>query len=820
MSLRTFSMKMFQHCPLLASFSIDTHLKAFEEFMQYKTRIPVRGAIMLNEAMDAAVLVRGYKKGASWSFPRGKINKDEDDLDCAVREVYEETGFDLRAAGLVEKNEPVHPLEVTMHDQQVRLYVFRGIPEDTAFETRTRKEIGDIKWYKVSDLPAYRKKKGTSKSQGPAAPTQDRFYMVAPFMVQLRQWVLKQKKLDAEKASPYPEHLHSLALEDNLTDDNVLHEPPPPTSFSTHPENIDSATRELHRLLQIKPPTQGLQLPSPTSNQPTGQALLSILQPKAVNAVSMLGPVNPQTHNSRDPEYATVSQPPRQYLQHNPSQGPPFSDYPGPSSFPTQPNAGPGPNYQSYQQHRPRPQVFIPSDVPQPSQLQTLHQHQHQHQQQQRPQQPNPPVQLLHPQPLPPQVQKALLLRDLASPPNVSGVNKHPVPPSMSQGFYAPPQGSNGHGNQPPQLGTHSTNLLNVLKGTNLPSMATQHSTSRPSPLGRSMQLSREDQMQQTSGHGAGLFGQYGATTMPPASQPAATLNAPAPFMGSGNRSAALTDKHRTSLLDMFKTGQPTVPQSQADGQGATLPPGVTGHSKPNSPRDQRMRQDPSAAEVLQAAARVNGKPVQYNPELNLPFGAHSILRRAPSPGSARGLARSPHLSPQNASEAPVPAPAHGPVRSHPSPGSSRSHMSPYQTYLQARLQSPKQATSQPQPHTTPSYPYGGSQGAIPNPIGQYQSNPAGSTHASRGMVKPRQNSTVEHRNTLLSMFGKLQVEPEQAKNKEPAELEQTSGPGPTPRSRLASFASQGSRRSSATPLSAADRSFLLGFLENASKQQ
>ncbi len=80
-------------------------------------------------------------------FPRGKINKDEDDIDCAIREVYEETGYDLRAAGLVEKNAPVHPLEVTMHDQQVRLYVFRGIPENTVFETRTRKEIGDIKWY-------------------------------------------------------------------------------------------------------------------------------------------------------------------------------------------------------------------------------------------------------------------------------------------------------------------------------------------------------------------------------------------------------------------------------------------------------------------------------------------------------------------------------------------------------------------------------------------------------------------------------------------------------------------------------------------------
>jgi len=38
-------------------------------------------------------------------FPRGKINKDEKDLDCAIREVYEETGFDIKEAGLVRMSQ-------------------------------------------------------------------------------------------------------------------------------------------------------------------------------------------------------------------------------------------------------------------------------------------------------------------------------------------------------------------------------------------------------------------------------------------------------------------------------------------------------------------------------------------------------------------------------------------------------------------------------------------------------------------------------------------------------------------------------------------
>lgn len=310
---------------------------------------------MLNDAMDAAVLVRGYKKGASWSFPRGKINKDEDDIDCAIREVYEETGYDLRAAGLVEKNAPVHPLEVTMHDQQVRLYVFRGIPENTVFETRTRKEIGDIKWYKLSELPAYRKKKGVGKNQAPGTTSQEKFYMVAPFMVQLRQWVLKQKKADVQSTPTYTGHHHPPAFYDeNLTDDNMLHEPAPPPASSSHPENIDSATKELQRLLQIKPPTQGLQLPPQTSNQQAGQALLSILQPKMVSTGLVTDQGHSQPHDLRDQEITNAPRP--STLQHHrQAQGVPMSDSSPPSSFPLNSNTGPS-LQQQYLHHRPRPE--------------------------------------------------------------------------------------------------------------------------------------------------------------------------------------------------------------------------------------------------------------------------------------------------------------------------------------------------------------------------------------------------------------------------------------------------------------------------------
>lgn len=52
--------------------------------------------------MTKVLLVKGYR-GSTWGFPKGKIDKDEDKVSCAVREVLEETGYDCSA--LIDGNE-------------------------------------------------------------------------------------------------------------------------------------------------------------------------------------------------------------------------------------------------------------------------------------------------------------------------------------------------------------------------------------------------------------------------------------------------------------------------------------------------------------------------------------------------------------------------------------------------------------------------------------------------------------------------------------------------------------------------------------------
>lgn len=206
LNLRNFCLRIFQHCPLLSEFSPDHHATAFEEFLAYKTRVPVRGAIMLNDEMDEVVLVKGWKKNANWSFPRGKINKDESDLVCAVREVYEETGYDIDAAGLVGPPENMKHIDVAIQHQHIRLYVFRGVPMETVFEARTRKEISKIDWWKLSDLPTLKKKKQQQEGRGEdLASNANKFYMVAPFLVPLKKWISQQKKLEKSRKIDEPQ---------------------------------------------------------------------------------------------------------------------------------------------------------------------------------------------------------------------------------------------------------------------------------------------------------------------------------------------------------------------------------------------------------------------------------------------------------------------------------------------------------------------------------------------------------------------------------------------------------------------------------------
>ncbi|KAL8930057.1 MAG: hypothetical protein Q9172_000142 [Xanthocarpia lactea] len=299
LNLRNFCLRIFQHCPLLSEFSPYHHATAFEEFLAYKTRVPVRGAIMLNQDMDQVILVKGWKKSANWSFPRGKINKDESDLNCAVREVYEETGYDFEAAGLVGPPDTMKYIDVAIQHQHIRLYVFRGVPMDTQFEARTRKEISKIDWWKLSDLPTLKKKRQQQEGRGDdLALNANRFYMVAPFLVPLKKWISQQKRRAKSNSAghvqiPTKAEVEEQPVEINGGNDNAvvstsedigrllagLRQTPLDSSISNVPTSYtaEAASLQLKSLLRV-----------PIDHSPNVEAQISVQENKASTLLALL----------------------------------------------------------------------------------------------------------------------------------------------------------------------------------------------------------------------------------------------------------------------------------------------------------------------------------------------------------------------------------------------------------------------------------------------------------------------------------------------------------------------------------------------------
>ncbi|TVU27797.1 hypothetical protein EJB05_19298 [Eragrostis curvula] len=170
LSFRDFTSLMFKSCTALRPYI--AHLDdIYKDFNNYKFRVPVSGAIILDDTYERCLLVKGWKAGASWSFPRGKRNKDEEDHTCAVREVLEETGCDVST--LLNRNDFI---EVSIGQQRVRLYIITGVKRDTMFAPQTKKEISEISWHKIDELlPA-------SEDAVSRGVNGLKLYMVAPFL--------------------------------------------------------------------------------------------------------------------------------------------------------------------------------------------------------------------------------------------------------------------------------------------------------------------------------------------------------------------------------------------------------------------------------------------------------------------------------------------------------------------------------------------------------------------------------------------------------------------------------------------------------------
>lgn len=146
MKEKEFYQEMFKFIPYLKPFS-NKASNLYNKWSVYQNEIPRAGAIILTPDMNDVLVVLDYK-GTSYSFPRGKINENEELKDCAVREVKEEIGFDISPY-----LDPTEYITIeTRPKTQITLFICRGVPKTTLFEAKTRKEISRIEWFNVQTL--------------------------------------------------------------------------------------------------------------------------------------------------------------------------------------------------------------------------------------------------------------------------------------------------------------------------------------------------------------------------------------------------------------------------------------------------------------------------------------------------------------------------------------------------------------------------------------------------------------------------------------------------------------------------------------------
>ncbi|KAK8396039.1 hypothetical protein O3P69_005255 [Scylla paramamosain] len=159
-----------------------------QDFRDFKHRVPTYGGLLLNQDLTQVLLVQGFWHRASWGFPKGKINVDEEPHKCAIREVLEETGYDI--SPLIDPNVF---LETSIGEQYVRLYIIPGVPTNIDFVPRTKGEIKQLKWFSIGQLPSHKNDRSFNKVNG----STNMFYMVMPFVKPLREWVAARHRSGA-----------------------------------------------------------------------------------------------------------------------------------------------------------------------------------------------------------------------------------------------------------------------------------------------------------------------------------------------------------------------------------------------------------------------------------------------------------------------------------------------------------------------------------------------------------------------------------------------------------------------------------------------
>lgn len=115
--------------------------------------IEIAGGVVWNPKLGVVVVSQNNN---SWSLPKGHVEKNEDNLNAAIREIYEETGIPESALTFTQKfveydrtrtkRDPSDPDEI----RHITLYLFRTNWEPLS---PIDPENPEARWITIKDVP-------------------------------------------------------------------------------------------------------------------------------------------------------------------------------------------------------------------------------------------------------------------------------------------------------------------------------------------------------------------------------------------------------------------------------------------------------------------------------------------------------------------------------------------------------------------------------------------------------------------------------------------------------------------------------------------
>ena len=136
-----------------ASSASPTH-RIINDPHRRKRKLVRCGGILINESLTHIVGVMNYESidDKKWGLPKGHLKHNESIQQCAVREIYEETGIRVK----ITEDTPFKKLNDTFY------YIF-VLRDDTVFHIRDHHEIAKVEWLAIDSLNMFNMNRGLRK---------------------------------------------------------------------------------------------------------------------------------------------------------------------------------------------------------------------------------------------------------------------------------------------------------------------------------------------------------------------------------------------------------------------------------------------------------------------------------------------------------------------------------------------------------------------------------------------------------------------------------------------------------------------------------